>query len=46
MNAKRPWKRSRRTGAWVGASIAAGVLLLVALPLVPSLRRYVRMESM
>ncbi len=45
MRARRPWNRSRRTGAWIGMSIAAGVLLL-AIPLLPSLRRYVRMETM
>ncbi len=45
MRARRPWKRSRRSGAWVGISIAAGVVLL-SIPLIPSLRRYVRMESM
>ncbi len=43
---KLPWNRSRRNRrALVGAAFALGIAVL-ALPLVPSLRRYMVMESM
>ncbi len=46
---KLPWNRwtpeSRRRRAYMTAAVVLGALLL-ALPLVPSLRRYARLESM
>ncbi len=42
---RRSWRKSGRSRTAVRAAIALGVVLL-ALPLMPSLRRYVLMESM
>ncbi len=42
---KLPWKRSRGNTMLGLAALGIGVVLL-ALPLMPSLRRYMRMESM
>ncbi|HET9594026.1 MAG TPA: hypothetical protein VFP65_00495 [Anaeromyxobacteraceae bacterium] len=39
------WKRTRRRRGLLAAGIALGALM-IALPLMPSLRRYVRIETM
>jgi hypothetical protein len=42
---KLPWNRTRRRRGILAAAIALGAIVL-ALPLLPSFRRYVRIESM
>ncbi len=42
---KLPWEKRSRNRALVTAAVAVGLVLL-ALPFVPSVRRYVLMESM
>ncbi len=42
---KQPWRKWRKNRVAIAAAIAVGIMLL-ALPLAPSLRRYAVMESM